>query len=116
MNSILEAKRLHKSYYSGETPLHVIKGIDLSVKRGEILFIVGPSGAGKSTLLHLLAGLDRPDSGEVHFGGKDIYRLSDRELAKIRNINIGFVFQFYHLLGEFSAVENVMLPGLSLNA
>lgn len=110
MTEILIARNLHKSYYNGGKRLHVIKGIDLSVKKGEVLFIVGPSGAGKSTLLHLLAGLDKPDSGEIIFGGTDIYKLPDKKLSNLRNKNIGFVFQFYHLLSEFSALENVMLP------
>jgi len=92
--------------------LQVIRGIDLEVDEGDTLFIVGPSGAGKSTLLHLLAGLDKPDSGEVNLGGTPIYKLSDRKLSDLRNQRIGFVFQFYHLLQEFSAIENVMLPGL----
>jgi len=112
MPDLLIARNLHKSFYNGKKRLHVIKGIDISVKKGEILFIVGPSGAGKSTLLHLLAGLDKPDSGEVILNDRDIYKLSDRKLSSLRNKNIGFVFQFYHLLPEFSAIENVMLPGL----
>jgi lipoprotein-releasing system ATP-binding protein len=112
MADLLTAKNLHKSFHNGGKRLHVIKGIDLSIKKGELLFIVGPSGAGKSTLLHLLAGLDRPDSGEVILDGADIYKLSDRKRAVIRNRDIGFVFQFYHLLSEFSAIENVILPSL----
>lgn len=106
------ARDLHKSYYNGGKRLHVIRGIDFAVKKGAAVFIVGPSGAGKSTLLHLLAGLDRPDSGGVDFDGTDIYKLSDRKRSELRNRKIGFVFQFYHLLQEFSALENVMLPGL----
>lgn len=112
MNSLLVAQNLHKSYYNGGKRLHVIKGVDIEVKKGEVLFIVGPSGAGKSTLLHLLAGLDRPDEGKVILDGIDFYKLSDRKRSGLRNKNIGFVFQFYHLLPEFSAMENVMLPGL----
>ena len=112
MSSLLDAQGLNKSFYSDRKKLHVIKGIDISVKKGEVLFIVGPSGAGKSTLLHILAGLDRPDRGEVTLDGIDIYKLPDRKRATIRNEEIGFVFQFYHLLSEFSAIENVMLPGL----
>lgn len=108
---LLTAKNLHKSYFNSGKELHVIKGVDISVKKGEILFIVGPSGAGKSTLLHLLAGLDRPDSGDVTLDGTDIYGLSDKKRSNLRNQKIGFVFQFYHLLPEFSALENVMLPG-----
>jgi lipoprotein releasing system ATP-binding protein len=112
MSDLLIAENLHKSFYNGEKRLYVIKGIDISIKKGEILFIVGPSGAGKSTLLHLLAGLDRPDSGKVTLDGVDIYGLSDKKRSNLRNQNIGFVFQFYHLLPEFSAIENVMLPAL----
>jgi ABC-type lipoprotein export system ATPase subunit len=112
MTDLLIAQNLHKSYSNGKKKFHVIKGIDLSVRKGELLFIVGPSGAGKSTLLHLLAGLDKPDRGEVILGNIDIYKLSDRQRSSLRNKNIGFVFQFYHLLPEFSALENVMLPGL----
>ena len=112
MNEILKAKNLHKNYNSGRKILEVIRGIDFTVHKGDMIFVIGPSGAGKSTLLHLLAGLDRPDKGEVIFSGRNIYKLSDKELSAMRNSNIRFVFQFYHLLGEFSAVENVMLPGL----
>ena len=110
MSDLLIAQNLHKSFYNGGKRLHVIKGIDVTVKKGEVLFIVGSSGAGKSTLLHLLAGLDKPDSGEVILDGRDIYRLSDRRRSSLRNQNIGCVFQFYHLLAEFSTIENVMLP------
>ena len=109
---LLAARGLHKSYNSGKKKLHVIKGIDISLKKGEMLFIVGPSGAGKSTLLHMLAGLDRPDEGQVVVDGTDIYSLPDNGLSRLRNGKIGFVFQFYHLLSEFSAIENVMLPAL----
>lgn len=112
MSDLLIARNLHKSYYNGSKKLHVIKGIDVSIKKTEVLFIVGPSGAGKSTLLHLLAGLDKPDNGEIILDGIDICKLSDRKLSNLRNKNIGFVFQFYHLLPEFTAIENVMLPGL----
>lgn len=112
MNSLLVAQNLHKSYCNGGKRLHVIKGADISVEKGDVLFIVGPSGAGKSTLLHLLAGLDKPDEGKVILDGEDVYKLSDRKRSSLRNQNIGFVFQFYHLLPEFSAMENVMLPGL----
>jgi lipoprotein-releasing system ATP-binding protein len=112
MTDLLIAKNLHKSYYSGRRELHVIKGIDLSIREGELLFIVGPSGAGKSTLLHILAGLDRPDEGEVIFNGTTIYKLSDKKSSNLRNKNIGVIFQFYNLLPEFTAIENVILPGL----
>ncbi|MFH1778428.1 MAG: ABC transporter ATP-binding protein [Candidatus Omnitrophota bacterium] len=107
---MLEAKGLHKIYKIGASELHVLKGIDLEVKEGEAFAILGPSGAGKSTLLHLLGGLDSPTEGEVFVDGVNIYSISERERAKLRNKKIGFVFQFYHLLPEFDALENVALP------
>lgn len=107
---MLEAKGLHKIYKNGANELHVLKGIDLNVKKGEVLALLGPSGAGKSTLLHLLGGLDSPTKGEVFIDGVDIYSISDYERARLRNRKIGFVFQFYHLLPEFDALENVILP------
>lgn len=109
-NEMLEAKGLHKIYKNGASELHVLKGIDLNVKKGEVLAVLGPSGAGKSTLLHLLGGLDSPTKGEVFIDGVDVYSISDYERAKLRNKKIGFVFQFYHLLPEFDALENVILP------
>ncbi len=109
---MLIAKNLNKVYNNGIKKLQVLKDIELTVKKGEILSIFGPSGAGKSTLLNLLAGLDRPTEGKVFINERDIYRLSDDERAHLRNKTIGFIFQFYHLLGEFSALENVMLPGI----
>ncbi len=112
---MLEAKNLHKIYKNGLKPLHVLKGIDLKVQKGEVLAVFGPSGAGKSTLLHLLGGLDSPTKGEVFIDGVNIYSMSDYERAQLRNRKIGFVFQFYHLLPEFDALENVMLP-LLINA
>ena len=110
MSEFLLAHNLHKSYDSGGKTLHVLKGISLKVIKGKVLAIVGPSGAGKSTLLHILGGLDRAVSGSVFLNGVDIYKLGDRQRAKLRNRQIGFVFQFYHLLAEFTALENVMLP------
>ncbi|MDD4879658.1 MAG: ABC transporter ATP-binding protein [Candidatus Omnitrophica bacterium] len=107
---MIEARALRKVYKNGAKELEVLKGVDLKVGRSEILAVLGPSGAGKSTLLHLLGGLDSPTAGEVLIGGTDIYALGDRERARIRNTKIGFVFQFYHLLPEFDALENVMLP------
>ncbi len=109
---MIEAKGLRKIYRNGTRMLEVLKGVDLKAGKGEVLALLGPSGAGKSTLLHLLGGLDTPTAGEVRFGGREIFSLSDSERAKIRNEKIGFVFQFYHLLPEFDAVENVMLPAL----
>lgn len=109
---ILEAKGLGKTYYLGKKELPVLKGIDLKVEKGEIVSIVGPSGAGKSTLLHLLGGLDKPSRGEVFLEGVNIYKLKPEKRAMLRNGRIGFIFQFYHLLPEFTAIENVILPGL----
>ena len=107
---MLEAKNIRKSYKNGVKELHVLKGIDIKIEEGEFISIFGPSGAGKSTLLHILGGLDEPTGGTVFLDGEDIYKLNDREKAGIRNKKIGFVFQFYHLLPEFTVLENVMLP------
>ena len=104
---MLEAKNIEKFY--GE--LQVLKGVDLTVKKGEIVSIVGSSGAGKSTLLHILGTLDTPDKGEVFLHGERSDKLKGNRLAKFRNKNIGFVFQFHHLLPEFTALENVCIPG-----
>jgi lipoprotein-releasing system ATP-binding protein len=111
-DALLTAKSLRKSFFSGKDKVDAVKGVDMVVKKGEALFILGPSGAGKSTLLHVMGGLERPDNGEVVLDGESIYKLPDKRQAVIRNEKIGFVFQFYHLLPEFTAVENVMLPGL----
>lgn len=111
MNKI-EVKSLFKSYNNGASALDVLRGISLTVKEKEFLAIEGPSGAGKSTLLHILGGLDCPSDGEVLFEGKNIYNLSENERALFRNRYAGFVFQFYHLLPELSALENVLLPSL----
>jgi lipoprotein-releasing system ATP-binding protein len=107
---MVEVKGLRKIYKNGAKELEVLKGIDLKVEKNEVLAVLGPSGAGKSTLLHLLGGLDSPTGGEVLIDGIDINSLGDGERAKLRNRKIGFVFQFYHLLPEFDALENVMLP------
>ena len=109
---MLEAFNLHKTYQQAASQLHVLKGVSLKIKKGDFLSVVGPSGAGKSTLLHILGGLDRPSDGKVVLDGQEIYALNDRERARIRNRKVGFVFQFYHLLPEFTALENVILPGL----
>lgn len=109
---MIEARQLHKIYRTGMVSLHVLKGIDFVIADGEFVAITGPSGAGKSTLLHLLAGLDVPTQGDVLWGGRSLLSMSDRARASLRNHALGFVFQFYHLLPELSALENVMLPGL----
>ncbi|RMF87062.1 MAG: ABC transporter ATP-binding protein [Nitrospinota bacterium] len=96
----------------GGERLQVLKGIDLEVRQGEMVGIVGASGVGKSTLLHLLGALDRPTRGMVYFQGKEVFRLGDQELAEFRNRHVGFIFQFHHLLPEFTALENTMLPAL----
>ncbi len=109
---LLRADNICKRYVNGNKSFEVLKGIGLSIKKSEIVAIVGPSGAGKSTLLHILAGLDRPHKGSVVFDGIDLYSLSDSKRSFIRNRRIGFVFQFYYLLPEFSALENIMMPAM----
>ncbi|MBL7081239.1 MAG: ABC transporter ATP-binding protein [Candidatus Omnitrophica bacterium] len=109
---MLRVHNLHKVYNSDIKKLHVLKGIDLQIKKASFTAIVGPSGAGKSTLMHILAGLDAPSEGCVYVEDRDIYQLSDYERARLREKKIGFVFQFYHLLSEFTVLENVMLPAL----
>jgi len=109
---MIEVRNVHKAYRTGAVPLLVLKGIQLKVAQGESVAITGPSGAGKSTLLHLLAGLDRPTSGDVRWEDRSLARMSDRELADFRNRTVGIVFQFYHLLPELTALENVMVPAL----
>ncbi len=108
---MIEAFDLHKTYQDLAKPLTVLKGVSLKINHGDVVSIIGPSGAGKSTLLHILGGLDKPSEGKVILDGKEIYALNDRERAEIRNTEIGFVFQFYYLLPEFTALENIMLPG-----
>lgn len=112
MSEFVRVGDLHKSFRMGGEELHILKGVNLTVRRGEFLAIVGPSGVGKSTLLHILGGLDRPTAGEVYYGETEISRLSEGELAAFRNETVGFVFQFHHLLPEFSALENTMMPAL----
>ncbi len=103
---MISAKNIKKSY--GD--IHVLKGIDVNIQQGEIISIIGRSGAGKSTLLHILGTLDKTDEGELTICGEDISKLNEKQLAKFRNENIGFVFQFHHLLQEFSALENICIP------
>jgi len=108
---ILSANNITKSFRSnGKVTLEILKSVSLEVEEEKISVIIGASGAGKSTLLHILGGLDKPDSGDVIFNNTSIYNLSDDKLANFRNNNIGFVFQFHHLLPEFTALENIMLP------
>ena len=103
---------LRKSYDSGPVELNVLSGIDITIEAGEIIAIVGASGVGKSTLLNLMGGLDRPTSGSVFYADQDVFKLTDKELARFRNQEMGFVFQFHHLMPEFSAIENTMMPAL----
>lgn len=107
---LLQAQDVYKSYLSGSGRLDVLTGVNLEVRRGEILVIVGASGVGKSTLLNILGALDRPARGTVKLDATDIFSLSDKNLASVRNRTVGFVFQFHHLLPEFTAVENVAMP------
>lgn len=103
---MIKATNIHKHY--GE--LHVLNGVDLEIKQGELVSIVGKSGAGKSTLLHILGTIDRPDEGSVWLNGSEVFQLNKKKLAAYRNEHIGFVFQFHHLLPEFTALENVCIP------
>ncbi len=112
MSSLLEVTGLYKSFGTRAGKVDVLKGIDLSVAAGETIALVGASGAGKSTLLHILGTLDRPTSGKVLFNGEEVFRRNDAALALFRNRAIGFVFQFHHLLPEFTALENAMMPAL----
>ncbi len=109
---MIEVRDLKKSFFTPAGELKVLKGINLSIKAGEMVAIAGASGVGKSTLLHILGALDRPTSGNVFYEGGDVFSLDDYSLAAFRNTSIGFVFQFHHLLPEFTAFENVMMPGL----
>jgi lipoprotein-releasing system ATP-binding protein len=110
---LLSAKNIYRRFETGKDKyLPVLKGVSLEIHGGEIVAIVGPSGAGKSTLLHILGMIDRPDEGEVLLEGKRVFEVKDDELAAIRNKEIGFIFQFHHLLPEFTALENVAIPAL----
>lgn len=107
---LLVAEDLEKIYINGDDRVHALRSASLKLNKGEAVSIFGPSGSGKSTFLHLLGAFDRPTSGKVFFDGKDVFEMDDSELAEFRNREIGFVFQFHHLLPEFSALENVALP------
>ncbi len=111
-DSVLECRQVVKTFYDGPRELHILRGIDLDIQFGKIHVISGHSGAGKSTLLHIIGTLDRPTSGSILFHGDDLASLSRGAIDRIRNEEIGFVFQFYHLLPEFTALENVMMPGI----
>jgi lipoprotein-releasing system ATP-binding protein len=112
MTPLLQAIQLEKRYLDGPAVVQVLTGLDLEIEPGERLAIVGASGVGKSTLLHLLGALDQPTGGRLFFDGDDVFARSEVELAVFRNREVGFVFQFHHLLGDFTALENVMLPSL----
>jgi lipoprotein-releasing system ATP-binding protein len=116
MRNLIETQNLRKSFVTKAGELQVLKGIDLSISEREMVSIVGASGVGKSTLLYILGALDKPTIGKVFFHGIDISSLNEDSLATFRNTTVGFVFQFHHLLPEFTALENVMMPGLILRS
>lgn len=111
MNEVLiSGKNIRKAYPQGSGQLEILKGVSIDIRKGEAICIVGASGAGKSTLLHILGTLDRPSDGELLFQGRSLLTMNDEELSQFRNKEMGFVFQFHHLLSEFTALENVMIP------
>ncbi len=110
--NLIEVSALEKHYAIGSSRLEVLKGIEFAVGSGEIVAVIGASGAGKSTLLHIVGTLDRPSAGTVRFDGEDVFCLNDEKIARFRSLRIGFVFQFHHLLPEFTALENVAMPAL----
>ncbi len=112
MNQVIRTNKLRKSFLTDVEQLEVIKGIDLTIQQGQVIAIVGASGVGKSTLLHILGTIDRPTSGSVYYHDQDVFQFDDETLASFRNKTIGFIFQFHHLLPEFSAIENTIMPGL----
>ena len=111
-NYLLECQNINKFYQEGENQTQVLKGVSFAMKPQELVAIVGSSGSGKSTLLHTLGGLDQPSSGDVFIKGQSLQKASESELAKLRNQNLGFVYQFHHLMADFTALENVMMPML----
>lgn len=111
-NPLVEACDLHKYFHDAGNEVRVLTGLSLSVGAGEEVAIIGQSGVGKSTLLHILGSLERPSSGTVRFEGRDLFSLDESALAAFRNLKLGFVFQFHYLLGDFTALENVMMPAL----
>ena len=110
--SVLSAEKLRKDFRSGQKTISVLRGIDLKIQPGEMVGIMGASGVGKTTLLQILGGLDRPTGGRVMYGERDVYALDKASLARLRSQTVGFVFQFHHLLAEFTALENAMMPAL----
>ncbi len=110
--SLFSATNICKSYHSGTEKIEILKDLEFSINQGEMMAIVGASGSGKTTLLQILGTLDSPDSGEILFNGRNLTTMSDDALSRFRNKSVGFIFQFHHLLPEFTALENVMMPGL----
>ena len=113
METIIKAQNITKSYKMGKTQLDVLRGADLSIKKGEFMAVIGASGSGKSTLLHILGALDKPDSGSVYYQDQCLDRLRWGKLNHFRNKTVGFVFQFYHLLDELTVLENAMAPAMA---
>jgi lipoprotein-releasing system ATP-binding protein len=109
---LIKARAIHKTFKNGGVAIEILKGVEIDLAAGETLSVVGASGIGKSTLLHILGTLDRPDGGQLFFQGENVFAFEQEKLARFRNRAIGFVFQFHHLLPEFSALENVMMPAL----
>ena len=112
---IYKAQNIKKTYVEGKVKTQVLKGVNLEICKNEITAIIGQSGSGKSTLLHILGTLDTPDTGSLEFKGTELLKLSNQKKAQFRNLNLGFVYQFHHLLGDFTALENVMMPLLIAN-
>ncbi|MGL6028895.1 MAG: lipoprotein-releasing ABC transporter ATP-binding protein LolD [Legionella sp.] len=113
--TIINCNKLYKSYHDGSSKVHVLQGVDLSINQGDRVAIIGPSGSGKSTLLHLFGGLDKPTSGDILIDGINWQVIGERQRCSLRNQKLGFVYQFHHLLPEFSALENVAMPLLLAN-
>lgn len=109
-NTILSSQQLSKSYNDGASEVHVLKGIDISIAQGDRVAIIGPSGSGKSTLLHLLGGLDKPTKGDVFINEVNWQKVNEKQRCRLRNQHLGFIYQFHHLLPEFTALENVTIP------